>query len=504
MQSDWITALKAIPRTLVFALTFFAVSFVLTLGYIVFLRQPYVILADNIRANQAAAIVAAFDETSMPYRLEDEGRTILVPRNQLSAARLQIAGPDISPVGLNGFELFDESNMGLTEFAQQVKYQRALQGELVRTLLMIEDIADVRVHISIPEQGLFRGGDVQASAAVTLITASGAPLSQARIVGVQRLVSAAVPRMPVDNVVILDASGAIVSPLPSTPSSEEPALTLTQADTPASSQTVEPVDTNPAERADITSPSPAAQASTASAQSSAPTPADPTTSLPRPLVSPGETPLMLQAPDAHPDPVRNWDMFTPRAQREPRLDSVDTVQADSPSVPSAPLVDTGISWPQSLWVFPATALLLVGYVLVTRRFMPKLSAQDRKALAEKLEAALDASEHPQHLQDHDAFQAWQALSGPDRRAVKRQLAPFKRSLLEAQPAANSNPVALAFPPGTFDGKAHSDRFTARLRAAVNDPAGGSDFGQMTQKARRALQAVSTPQEPTPAPPEAAS
>jgi flagellar M-ring protein FliF len=114
-------------------------------------------------------------------------------------------------VGEVGFELFNKSDMGLTNFAQKINYQRALQGELVRTIALMDGVESARVHLALPERTLFRDDRIEPSAAVTVQMRGGAVPDAAKVAGIQRLVAAAVPDLPAGRVVVLDADGRVVS-----------------------------------------------------------------------------------------------------------------------------------------------------------------------------------------------------------------------------------------------------------------------------------------------------
>src|SRR5580692_9338560 len=108
-----------------------------TVVYLVFVRVPYSPLFTDVRPAEAASIVAQLDKTKTPYRLTNGGATILVPANLVDATRLSVMSDDLPLKGMVGFELFNKSDMGLTEFAQKIDYQRALQGELARTIMTL-------------------------------------------------------------------------------------------------------------------------------------------------------------------------------------------------------------------------------------------------------------------------------------------------------------------------------------------------------------------------------
>ena len=195
----------------------------LGLGYFLFLRTDYVVLAQGLRPGDAATVVAELDKRGAPYRLSDGGTTILVPEGQADATRVAIAGSDVAAHGQIGFELFNKSDMGLTNFAQKINYQRALQGELVRTITMMEGVEDARVHLALPERALFRGDRAEPKAAVTITMKPGLTADPSRVAGIQRLVASAVPDLPETKVVVLDASGRVISPEVALAAVEQPA-----------------------------------------------------------------------------------------------------------------------------------------------------------------------------------------------------------------------------------------------------------------------------------------
>lgn len=188
------------------------VLLVLLAWYFLVLRQDYAILYSELRPEEAAAVVEALEKQNVPYRLGAGGSEIRVPSSRLDNTRIGLASSDVALGGVDGFELFNESDMGLTDFAQKIRYQRALQGELARTIRRMEGVAEARVHISMPERTLFRGERRNAEAAVTLIMRRSEDETPARIDGVQRLVAAAVPDLLVSDVVVLNARGEVISP----------------------------------------------------------------------------------------------------------------------------------------------------------------------------------------------------------------------------------------------------------------------------------------------------
>ena len=196
---------------LVFGAIFLTVTAALAVGYLLFLRPGYTPLFTDLRAQDASAIVAELDKRGIKHRLEDSGATIAVPADIADDTRVALAGSDLSERGVVGFELFNKSDMGLTNFAQKINYQRALQGELARTIMTIDGVDSARVHLAMPERTLFSDRREDPKAAVSVVTKPGATLDPAQVAGIQQLVAAAVPDLPTSKVVVLDEAGRIVS-----------------------------------------------------------------------------------------------------------------------------------------------------------------------------------------------------------------------------------------------------------------------------------------------------
>ena len=170
-------------------------------------RTDYQVLFADLAPQDAATMVAELDRMKTPYRLSDGGNTILVPTELVYKTRLKLVGKELPLRGAVGFELFNNSEVGMTEFAQKVNYQRALQGELTRTILSLDEILSARVHLVLSEQGLFKKNGTQAKASVTIAMKPGKVLDASHVQGIQRLVSAAVPDIKPEDVTIVDQHG---------------------------------------------------------------------------------------------------------------------------------------------------------------------------------------------------------------------------------------------------------------------------------------------------------
>ncbi|OCC22938.1 flagellar M-ring protein FliF [Croceicoccus estronivorus] len=195
----------------IFGAIFAGVVGVLTIVYFAFLRPGYATLYEDVREADAAQIVDELEKQGIPYRLAEDGHRVLVPEDEIGQARIAVAGSGIAMGGVVGFELFNEADMGLTEFAEKVNYQRALQGELARTIMMMEGVGFARVHLSLPERSLFRADRTSPKAAVTIQTPAGQPLDQAQVEGIQRLIASTVTGLSVHDVAILNDKGDLIS-----------------------------------------------------------------------------------------------------------------------------------------------------------------------------------------------------------------------------------------------------------------------------------------------------
>ncbi|MFC4161856.1 flagellar basal-body MS-ring/collar protein FliF [Chitinimonas lacunae] len=175
------------------------------------LRQDYQVLFSGLAPQDAAAMVAELERMKVPYRIGEGGDTILVGADVVHKTRLKLLGKDIPLHGAVGFELFNNTDFGMTEFAQKVNYQRALQGEITRTILSIEEIQGARVHLALPEHTLFKKAGATPKASVTLTLKPGRRLAPDQVRGIQRLVAASVPDIRPEDVTLLDQHGVALS-----------------------------------------------------------------------------------------------------------------------------------------------------------------------------------------------------------------------------------------------------------------------------------------------------
>jgi flagellar M-ring protein FliF len=174
-------------------------------------HTEYQALFTDLKPQDAQAMTTELERLKIPYRLGDSGTSILVDKTTVHATRIKLMGKELPLQGAVGLELFNNTDFGMTEFAQKINYQRALQGELTRTIQSLSEVREVRVLLALPEQGLFKQATSKAKASITLTMRQGQALRAEQVVGVQRLVAAAVPGMATQDVTIVDGHGVALT-----------------------------------------------------------------------------------------------------------------------------------------------------------------------------------------------------------------------------------------------------------------------------------------------------
>lgn len=174
-------------------------------------KVEYATLFTQLEPTEAGKIVEKLKEKKIPYKLEDNGTTILVDKNKVYDTRISIAAEGLPESGIVGYEIFDKTNLGMSEFVQKLNYRRALEGELAKTISSLNGVKKARVHIVIPEKALFEKDQKQPTASVTLQLAGENTLSKLNIRGIQNLVASSVEGLSPNNVTIVDHRGRILS-----------------------------------------------------------------------------------------------------------------------------------------------------------------------------------------------------------------------------------------------------------------------------------------------------
>lgn len=177
-------------------------------------KPNYQILYSRLSSEDAGAIVANLKEEKISYQLKHGGSTILVPEDHLHELRLQLATNKVLRKGHIGFELFDQINLGTTEFVQTINYQRALQGELSRTISSLAEIEWARVHLAIPQKSLFIEEEQPPTASVAIRLRPNTQLNKNQVNGIMNLISCSVEGLSLENIKIIDDQGRILSSNP--------------------------------------------------------------------------------------------------------------------------------------------------------------------------------------------------------------------------------------------------------------------------------------------------
>lgn len=171
-------------------------------------------LFTDMDPESAQAVVGKLKNDKVAYVLDDGGRTIKVAADKVDELRLEYAGQGMPAGGRIGFEIFDRTTFGTTEFLEHINYRRALEGELARTISTITEVASARVHIALPKESLFDSDSQPAKASVVLKLRDNRPLPQATVNGIANLVAASVESLRPEAVVVLDTFGRALTRRP--------------------------------------------------------------------------------------------------------------------------------------------------------------------------------------------------------------------------------------------------------------------------------------------------
>lgn len=184
-----------------------------TVGVLVWSSRPdYVLLYSNLSAEDAWAVVESLNKESIPYKFSQNGSSIHVPSKDVYRLRISLAANGLPRASDPGYEIFDrKGGFGISDFVQQVNYQRALEGELARTIAELEDVERARVHLTMPKETLFREEAPKTTASVVIALAPGKGLDEREIAGITHLVASSVPRLDAENVTVVDAAGRILT-----------------------------------------------------------------------------------------------------------------------------------------------------------------------------------------------------------------------------------------------------------------------------------------------------
>lgn len=174
-------------------------------------RPSYAILLGDLEPKDAGDIVAQLNSEKIPYELTNQGTTIMVPKDKVDAIRIQLASDGLLTGVGHGFELFDRSKFGETDFEQQISYQRALQEELRRTITKVEGVIQARVHLVIPQKSVFLKDEGTASASVVIKLKPNARLKPEQVKGLNDLIIGSVEGLTSENIHIIDTEGNVLN-----------------------------------------------------------------------------------------------------------------------------------------------------------------------------------------------------------------------------------------------------------------------------------------------------
>lgn len=170
-------------------------------------RPNYTILYAGLSQEDMSAIMTELDKEGVSYKVGQDGKSILVPENQARDIRLKLAAKGIPSKGIVGYEVFDKSGIGVSDFQNQVNFKRAVEGELARTILRMTGVEDVRVNIGMPQKSIFVREEEEPTASVFVKLKPGYELTPEQVKAIRNLVSASVPRLKPQKVVVVDNLG---------------------------------------------------------------------------------------------------------------------------------------------------------------------------------------------------------------------------------------------------------------------------------------------------------
>ncbi|MCX5911553.1 MAG: flagellar basal-body MS-ring/collar protein FliF [Deltaproteobacteria bacterium] len=186
---------------------------VATFGSLIYWNSTpdYQVLFSNLSQEDAGEMVAKLKEKKIPFELSPGGTSILVPKEKVYDVRLTLTAEGLPKGGGVGFEVFDRTSLGTTDFVQKLNYQRAMQGELARTIKQIKEVEQARVHIVTPKESLFVEEQKKSTASVFLKTRAGLSLSASQVEGIVHLVASAIEGLDPSHITVVDTSGRILS-----------------------------------------------------------------------------------------------------------------------------------------------------------------------------------------------------------------------------------------------------------------------------------------------------
>lgn len=189
-----------------------AVAIAMLVGVWLWSRAPdYAVLFSNLEERDGGAIVTALQQQNVPYKFSPGGHAILIPSSMVHDVRLRLAAQGLPKGGLVGFELMENQKLGVSQFHEQVNFQRALEGELARTIQSIASVASARVHLAMPKQSGFLRDEQKPSASVMVNLHAGRTMDATQVAGIVHLIASSVPQLANDRVSVIDQNGALLT-----------------------------------------------------------------------------------------------------------------------------------------------------------------------------------------------------------------------------------------------------------------------------------------------------
>ena len=181
-------------------------------GLFMWSQQPeYRVLFANVSDQDGGAITASLDQLAIPYKFSDGGGAIMVEADRVHDARLKLAAQGLPKGGNVGFELMENQKLGVSQFHEQVNYQRSLEGELARSIQSVGAVGSARVHLALPKPSVFVRDQQKPTASVLLNLQQGRTLERAQVSAIVHLVASSVPELPPSNVTVVDQNGNLLS-----------------------------------------------------------------------------------------------------------------------------------------------------------------------------------------------------------------------------------------------------------------------------------------------------
>ncbi|MGL5700262.1 MAG: flagellar basal-body MS-ring/collar protein FliF [Kluyvera sp.] len=207
---EWVNRLRANPKIPLMVASAAAVAILVAM--VLWAKAPdYRTLFSNLSDQDGGAIVNQLTQMNVPYRFADNGGALEVPADKVHELRLRLAQLGLPKGGAVGFELLDQEKFGISQFSEQVNYQRALEGELARTIETLGPVKSARVHLAMPKPSRFVREQKAPSASITVNLEPGRALDEGQISAVVHLVSSAVAGLPPGNVTLVDQGGHLLT-----------------------------------------------------------------------------------------------------------------------------------------------------------------------------------------------------------------------------------------------------------------------------------------------------